>query len=218
MNGYSNNLSTAYNPRGVRRGFPQNYGEALAQWNANFEARRKNPRRRRECKLANNTVLVQHADGRLAVRLHETDVVTFHGDGSATLNSGGWQTFTTRDRMTSCGFSVGLGGGVAVLYHGGRRWTYADGMRVKPDGTVSYVGFVNPDADAALKLRRRRLALVKRLEKKANALGVYVGDMLADMSPEQRAKCSAYHDAWYWPNRSGGQASGGNAPEAFEAA
>jgi hypothetical protein len=34
-----------------------------------------------------------------AVRLHDTDVVTLHPDGSYTLDSGGWRTVTTKDRI-----------------------------------------------------------------------------------------------------------------------
>lgn len=215
MTGFNGNLSTAYYGK---RDLPRSFAEAAQRWS---EWRANPRRRRRECKLANNTVLVHHTSEpeRYAVRLHETDVVTFYRDGSVKLDSGGWQTFTTRDRMTRCGFRVGMSGGIASVSHGGREWTYADGMTLIVGGiSVRYFGFVNDDPASALKLRRRRLALVKRLEKKANALGVYVGDMLASWSPEKREKCAGYFDAWYWPNRSGGHAVRGNAPEAFEAA
>lgn len=49
-------------------------------------------------KVANNTYLHRVGDD-IAVRLHETDVVTFHADGTATLNTGGWFTMTTKDRI-----------------------------------------------------------------------------------------------------------------------
>lgn len=35
----------------------------------------------------------------IGVRLHSTVVVEMHRDGSYVLDSGGWQTVTTRDRM-----------------------------------------------------------------------------------------------------------------------
>jgi hypothetical protein len=50
-------------------------------------------------KVANNTYLERRPDGDIAVRLHATDVVTFHADGTATLDSGGWLTVTTKARM-----------------------------------------------------------------------------------------------------------------------
>lgn len=49
-------------------------------------------------KVANNTYLQRRGDD-IAVRLHQTDVVTFHADGTATLNTGGWFTMTTKDRI-----------------------------------------------------------------------------------------------------------------------
>ena len=56
-------------------------------------------------KLGNNTVLRWSEDepGRerdwYAIRLHDTDVVTFYADGTIQLDSGGWKTVTTKDRM-----------------------------------------------------------------------------------------------------------------------
>ena len=49
-------------------------------------------------KLDNNTYLIR--DGKnLAIKLHDTNVVTYTPDGKIILNSGGWQTPTTKDRM-----------------------------------------------------------------------------------------------------------------------
>lgn len=49
--------------------------------------------------IANNTRLERREDGSIAVRLHATDVVTYRPDGSIVLESGGWRTVTTKDRM-----------------------------------------------------------------------------------------------------------------------
>ncbi len=35
----------------------------------------------------------------VAIRYHATDVVTYHKDGRIVLNSGGYRTMTTKDRM-----------------------------------------------------------------------------------------------------------------------
>lgn len=35
----------------------------------------------------------------IAVRYHDTNIVTYHGDGSITLDTGGWETVTTTNRM-----------------------------------------------------------------------------------------------------------------------
>jgi hypothetical protein len=55
-------------------------------------------------KLCNNTYLrrdYSHRNGEndLAVRLHSTDVVVFHPNGSVTLNTGGYNTVTTKDTI-----------------------------------------------------------------------------------------------------------------------
>lgn len=62
---------------------------------ANLMRRARNGRR----KLENNTYLEEREDG-FAVVLHYTDVVTIHPDGTYTVNSGGWHTVTTKDRIT----------------------------------------------------------------------------------------------------------------------
>jgi hypothetical protein len=48
--------------------------------------------------LQNNTRLFWRAEG-FAIRLHSTDVVLIRPDNTYVLNSGGWQTNTTKDRI-----------------------------------------------------------------------------------------------------------------------
>ncbi len=48
--------------------------------------------------IARNTFRFER-DGETVIRLHGTDIVTKHKDGSVTLNAGGWKTVTTKDRM-----------------------------------------------------------------------------------------------------------------------
>lgn len=50
--------------------------------------------------IANNTVLHRVAEGTIAVRLHQTDVVTYYsGTDKVKLSSGGWNTPTTARRI-----------------------------------------------------------------------------------------------------------------------
>jgi hypothetical protein len=51
--------------------------------------------------LGNNTALERRDNGTIAVRLHNTDVVVFHPDYRVVLNSGGFKTKTTKDRLNS---------------------------------------------------------------------------------------------------------------------
>lgn len=57
-------------------------------------------------KLANNTYLqrrnlYENGKDAIAVRLHDTDVLTLHPNGKITVSTGGWDTPTTRDRINS---------------------------------------------------------------------------------------------------------------------
>ena len=71
-------------------------------------------KRRDRIKLAHNTYLVPGPDNHpdtptpgaeedcpiyFAVRLHSTDIVTFHANGDVVLDTGGWRTVTTIHRM-----------------------------------------------------------------------------------------------------------------------
>lgn len=51
--------------------------------------------------LENNTRLIRLSPDEIAVRLHDTDVVTYHRNGNIILNSGGWRTPTTKNRITA---------------------------------------------------------------------------------------------------------------------
>lgn len=74
------------------------YVEHLQQFNN--KARHCKTIGRMAVKLGNNTYLVRDDDD-LSVRLHETNVVTYHADGSITLRTGGWFSRTTKDRMNT---------------------------------------------------------------------------------------------------------------------
>jgi hypothetical protein len=50
-------------------------------------------------KLENNTYLEQIDQETIGVKLHNTFVVKYHKNGNCTLDSGGWKTVTTKDRI-----------------------------------------------------------------------------------------------------------------------
>lgn len=88
-------------------------------------------------KIGNNTYLQRREDGSIAVRLHDTDVLTFHPDGRTVYNSGGWRTVTTKERMNAYGpLRVYTERGVWYACppsNWDSRVTYADGLTVKGD-------------------------------------------------------------------------------------
>lgn len=68
-----------------------NYNEALSM------VRGKTNRKSR--KVGNNTYAEIEYDNSVSIRLHGTTVVRFYPNGLVKLNSGGWQTSTTKDRI-----------------------------------------------------------------------------------------------------------------------
>lgn len=91
-------------------------------------------------KIGNNTYLQRRGDT-IAVKLHATDVVTFTRSGSTILDSGGWQTVTTKARINDHlpnGWHVASERGVWGLYHGwnDRVSDYQDGITITRFGNV----------------------------------------------------------------------------------
>jgi hypothetical protein len=54
---------------------------------------------RKERKIGNNTYAEIEYDRSISVNLHGTDVVRFYPNGLVKLNSGGWRTHTTKQRI-----------------------------------------------------------------------------------------------------------------------
>lgn len=109
--------------------------------------------------VANNTIRYTTTAGDTVIRLHDTDIVVYWSDGTISLNSGGWQTVTTKDRMNralagdyrpgapipwqnrpAISWSVGSDKGAWYLWKRNRnperysgKWEpFADGMRFDP--------------------------------------------------------------------------------------
>jgi len=80
-----------------------------------------------------NTRLEENDDGTVSVILHATRIVTYHPDGRVTLNSGGWQTHTTKDRINRC-----LPPGMSV-YQESYRWKVR--IEGKADGPTTVADF-----------------------------------------------------------------------------
>lgn len=82
-------------------------------------------------KIDNNTYLVRGYADTLAVRLHNTEVVTYFPDGRIMLNTGGYETTTTKRRMNSyssayvyqkdCEWYV-VHKGITKLFNGPTHW------------------------------------------------------------------------------------------------
>lgn len=115
-------------------------------------------------KLAHNTYLQFRDRDTIAIRLHQTDVVTLHRDNTVILNSGGWRTVTTKERINRyLPFGFYLYQEDSIWYVVCRRYkdsergvftcTFQDGMRITPEREFSGAG---PDSKE-LRVRKRRI-------------------------------------------------------------
>jgi hypothetical protein len=99
------------------------------------------PIKKSKCTGERNTFRVEYEDGSIAYRLHKTDVVTIDGNGYV-LNSGGWRTVTTKERISAYlpqGWYLSQCNGVWYVTTPKGRFDYYDGMRIATDGTVKKV-------------------------------------------------------------------------------
>lgn len=109
--------------------------------------------------VANNTVRYM-SGGREIVRLHQTDIVTKHPDGTYELSTGGWKTRTTQDRLNR--FSP------ARIYSKSGSWylapnvPYHDGVRIGPNGELP-AGKLKI-ADKEQKLRKQIREFIAKLD------------------------------------------------------
>lgn len=119
-------------------------------------------------KVANNTY-AERRGARIAIRLHATDVVTYAED-VITMNTGGWYTVTTKDRINAflpSGWRIASEKGTWYLHKlpwGGSRWRFTDGLSLVRRG----VGDWHPDPRTMLPdeeehRQDRHNASVKRL-------------------------------------------------------
>lgn len=102
-------------------------------------------------KLENNTYAERRENGAIAIRLHATDILTFHSDGRIVANTGGWKTATTKDRLNRYLPDT-------IWQHRGkwavRGFDFADGITWHPDGTITGAASAK-DSKAETALRKQ---------------------------------------------------------------
>jgi hypothetical protein len=112
----------------------------------------------RKRSLANNTRLIVRDDGGYGIELHSTQVVIHYPD-RVVLNSGGWQTVTTKDRMGRYSpFNVYSEKAVWYVRANGESYPFADGITIYNDGRVTGAG---PDPHKTIRLRKQVNAFSK---------------------------------------------------------
>ena len=111
-------------------------------------------------KLGNNTFEIAYPSQVKAIRYHHTDVITYQVNGDIILDSGGWLTPTTKERMNShlpAQWRINQINKVWYLANNSHSYTFKDGITIHQDGTVSNTGV---DPKELLKLDKRILKYV----------------------------------------------------------
>lgn len=120
-------------------------------------------------KVENNTY-IRLQENEVIVKFHYTDIATIQMDNTIILNSGGYQTFTTKDRfnkiLNHTPFRIYQELGIWYIrnYQTNEIYGYADNMRINPDNTVS--GY----ADNIKELEKTRKRIKKYAKKFISAL------------------------------------------------
>lgn len=109
-------------------------------------------------KLDNNTY-AERRENAIAIRLHQTDVVTFFADRAIVANSGGWKTHTTKARMNDyLPIRIYQERGQWYWGNNGNKTPFTDGDKIGADGKLQAQ---KTDCNTELALRKRILKYAK---------------------------------------------------------
>lgn len=133
--------------------------------NENYETLSNQLKNRNRRKLANNTYLEKFSSGALAIRLHDTNIIIYKPDGTVIVNTGGWHTSTTKERLNRYLDPIRIYQERGLWYwyghnQGKGKMLFTDGDTIKDGGIIQpQRGPVAEKKD--LKLRKRILAYAK---------------------------------------------------------
>lgn len=99
-------------------------------------------------KLDHNTYLIRRGDA-IAIRLHETDIITYTPQSLCILHSGGWNTPTTRDRISAYApVRMGIRKGTPFITFNGKEYQFFDGITLDLNAGMVIDTNEKPDLDA----------------------------------------------------------------------
>lgn len=120
-----------------------------------------------ERKIDNNTI-ARFVGDNIIVRFHNTDIGEFLPDNTLILNSGGYKTYTTKDRINDL-----LPNGIRLYQESGLWWLshnwsdkipFCDGIMILPDGTITgYVDNSTNDTKLRKDIKKYAKGFVKAL-------------------------------------------------------
>lgn len=129
-----------------------------------------------------NTVEYIRPDGTVCIRLHLTDVVATLPNGDVVLNSGGWRTSTTKDRIGQYQ-RIWQDKNNWYVSHGGATHLFADGITLHPDGTVTGAGKL-PDRKLLKAIREYAAAFADALPVSPPSNGDCFGCLFSEVGNE----------------------------------
>lgn len=107
--------------------------------------------------IANNTRLFKRGDN-FVIRLHDTDIITIKPNGSFVLNSGGYKTRTTKDRLNEYSpANISTKNHVWSISSRNGNDLFFDGIEINPLG----VPINSIDSDLYLKCQRKLSRMIK---------------------------------------------------------
>lgn len=127
--------------------YAQNAGAKMVRTISDYASARSAARALRNGKLGNNTWVFERQDANgdscVVIILHSTPIVTYHENGTVTLNTGGYRTVTTKARMNEVlpqFIRVSQIRNEWFVYVHGEREKYYDGIRLDTGATTSHSG------------------------------------------------------------------------------
>jgi hypothetical protein len=89
--------------------------------------------------LENHTRIERRAENSIAIKYHDTDIVTYFPDGRIIVNTGGWKTKTTKDRINRyTSFQIGQYNDIWYFYNNGKKYLFIDSGMINADGTTDF--------------------------------------------------------------------------------
>ena len=110
---------------------------------------------RTRAKVNRNTYLERRGDC-IALKLHATDIATLYPSGAVTLNSGGWRTATTKERLSLL-VRINQERGQWYVTVGERVYLFRDGMTIGPRGGVTGAPLKDSGGDKAAQRWRMKV-------------------------------------------------------------
>lgn len=105
--------------------------------------------------IENKTTIRKLDDGTIAIQHHATDIVLAKPNGSFTLNTGGWMSLTTKERLNRYSPArIFQERGLFWISYDGEKFPFKDGIVVKANGKPARALDAKKTEDAAKKVSR----------------------------------------------------------------